>query len=105
MHLWVREFGHSFSHDGWLIAVTVRCSKVSLKFLHCSGELVRYSWSKAKIVSFQVSTPALKVSLSFGIQAWFISRLFLTSVLLGLGGFPLVPLIRDLQFITFRWVG
>ena len=34
----------------------------------------------------------------------FIMRLFLTYVLLGIGGLSLVPVIRYLQFVTFRWV-
>ena len=68
-YLWIREVGGSFIHDGWLTAVTVGCSEVSLQLLHCSGELVICSWSKFKSVAFQVSTPALEVSLGFGLQA------------------------------------
>ena len=43
----------------------------------------------------QFSAPALDVSLGFGIQDFLISR-FLASVLLGLGGLPLVPVSWDI---------
>ena len=98
-HLWVRKVVCNFSHYGWLTAVTVCCSKTQLQFLHCPGKNFRCSWSKFKSLVFQVSTPDLEVSLNFGLQAWFISR-FLTSILLGIGGLSLVPVSRDLQFIT-----
>ena len=103
-HQWVGEGDRSFSRDGWLTAIFVCCSKVLLQFLHCSGELVRCSWSKVKIVAFQVSALALEVSLGFGHRAWFILW-FLTSVILGLGGLYLIPNSRYLQLITFRWAG
>ena len=48
-----------------------------------------------KSVVFQFSAPALEVSLGFGLRAWFVWS-FLTSVLLGLGGFYLVPIIQYL---------
>ena len=53
-------------------------------------------------IDFQVSAPALEVSLGFEIWDWLISK-FLASVPLGLVGFPLVPVSRDIQFITLRW--
>ena len=103
-HLWVGEGGHSFSHDGWMVAGTVCCSKVSFQFLHCSGKFFGCSWFKVKITAFQVSAPALEVSFSFGIRAWFISR-FIAAILLGLGGLPLFYVIQELRFITLRWTG
>ena len=84
-NLWVGGDGRSFIHDGWLKYVTVCCYKVYLQFLHCYGEFFICSWSKVKSLASQVSILDLEVSLSFGLQAWFILR-FLTSVLLGLGG-------------------
>ena len=89
-HLWVRKGGRSFIHDVWMEAVTVCCSNVFLQFLHCSGKFVRFSWSKVKNIAFQVSVTSLEVSVSFGLQEWFILR-FLASLLLGRGGFSLVP--------------
>ena len=86
-HLWVGGGGRSFSHYGWLVAVTVCCSEVSLHFLHRLGKFVGCSWPKVKNVAFRVSAPSLGVNLFFGLQTWFISR-FLASVLLGLGGLP-----------------
>ena len=99
--IWVGEGGLSFIHDGWLVAVTVCLSKVLLQIIHCSGVFVGCSCSKVKSISFQVSAPAMEVSLGFELWAWFISR-FLAFVILGLGGFPLVPVSRDLRFNTLR---
>ena len=104
-HLWVGEGGRSFSHYGWLTAVTVWCSKVSIQLLHCSGKFFICSWSKVKSVVFQVSTPDIEVNLGFGLLAWIISTLFLTSVLIRLGDLSLVPVSWDPQFISFRWAG
>ena len=39
-HLWVGEGGQGFTNDSYLTDFTVRCSEVSLQFLHFSGELV-----------------------------------------------------------------
>ena len=101
-HLWVGEGGHSFSHDGWMTAVTVCLSKVSLQFLHSSIKFVGCYWSKVKSISFPVSAPALEVSLCSGLWAWFISS-FLNSVLIGIGGLYPFPISQDIQFITLRW--
>ena len=103
-HIWVGEGGHGFSHDGWMEAVTGFFSNVFLQLLHCSGEFFRCYLPKVKTVAFQVSAPDLVVSISFRIRAWFISRFF-AYVILGIGGFTLVPVIRDLWFINLRWAG
>ena len=86
---------HGFSHDGWMEAVTGFFSNVFLQLLHCSGEFFRCYLPKVKTVALQVSAPDLVVSISFRIRAWFISRFF-AYVILGIGGFTLVPVIRDL---------
>ena len=104
MNLWVGEGGRGFSHNGWLAAVTVCCSNVSHHFLHCLGKFFGCSWPKVKYVAFQVSAPALEVSLGFEIRDWFIS-IFLASVLLGIVGLPPVTVSQDLLFITLRWAG
>ena len=93
------EVGRSFSHDIWMEAVPVCCSELSLQILHCLGGFVGYSWPKVKNIAFQVSVPALEVSLIFELQAWFISR-FLASVLIGVGVFPLFLSFRILDSFT-----
>ena len=55
-------------------------------------------------IALQVSALALEVSLDFGLRAWFILR-FLASVLLGIGGLPIVPVSQGLRFITLRLAG
>ena len=99
-----KKGGYTLSHDGWLSAVTLCCSKVLLQFLYFSGGFVGCSWSKVKSIAFQVSAPALEISLGFGIWAWFISS-FLASIIIELGGLSLVPGSWGFQFIFLRWAG
>ena len=89
-HLWVGEGGRGFSYDVCLAAGTVCCSEVSLQFLHCSGKFFGFSWPKVKDAVLQVSTLALEFSLRFGLWDLLVSRI-ISSVLIGLGGLPLVP--------------
>ena len=103
-NIWVMEVRRSFNHDVCLADVTVCWFKVSLQLIHCYGEFVGCYWSKVKSIAFQVSAPALEVSIIFGLRDCFISR-FIASVLLELGGFSLVTVSWDLRFITLRWEG
>ena len=103
-HLWFREVGSSCSHYVWLAAVTVCFSEVSLQFLHYSGKNSDALGPRSKYISFQFISPALEISLGFRIWDWFISR-FLASVLIGIGGLPLVPVSQDIRFITLRCSG
>ena len=100
-YLWVGKGGRCFSHDGWLAAITVFFSEILLQFLHCPGKTFVSSWPKVKNVAFRFTAPALEVSIIFGIGDWFVS-IFLSSVLLGIGGLPLVPVSRYILFITLR---
>ena len=93
-----------FIHDICLASVTVQCSEVLLQFLHSLGKFFGCYWSKVKGVALQYSALDLEIGLGFGIWAWLVSKI-LTSVLLGLGGLPLVPVSRDILFITLMWAG
>ena len=57
-----------------------------------------------KDLAFQVNAPALEVGIGFRLLDWLVSGI-LTSVLLGVGGLPLVPVSQFLLFITLRWTG
>ena len=61
-------------------------------------------FSQGQNVAFRVSALALEVSLAFVLRDWFIYR-FLASVLLGIGGLPLSPVIWYIKFINLRWEG
>ena len=66
-HLWVGECIWCLGHDGCLTAIDVDCTKVPLRLLHSPRKLVQGSQPKVEDVAFQVTAPALEVSLGFGI--------------------------------------
>ena len=63
MYLRVGEGVPAFNNDGWMAAVTVCCSDILLRLLHCLGIFVKCSWTKVKDVSLQVGALALEVSI------------------------------------------
>ena len=101
------EVGRSFSHDIWMEAVTVCCSELSLQILHCLGGFVGYSWPKVKNIAFQVSVPALEVSLIFELQAWLSFRILDSFTSGGQDGFNsnIPPPFLDLScsFVEFTF--
>ena len=95
-NLWVREGSRCLGHNGWLITITVGFPKVPFQLLHRPGELVRGYRHKVEDVTFQVTELALEVGHGFGIWTLGFGSNILTSVLLGLGCFPIVFISRVL---------